>query len=668
MGDERETQAADVWTDDSVPPSPDVADSSGTPPPLRRRDQRGHRGSRSWVRRALAPTLLLALTGLVADIVYVGYGLFTSLTSVQDDLSQARSALSQGEVSSARALLEEARRAARDAQALTSHPGFLALTPLPDARAVDGVAEAAVLASDAAQAGLRATAALGTSGEEIAAAIFSEGRLDLETLEEVHPSVSRVARLLRNAGEVIDDDVTPLLDVVADLHRKAVDEVRGAAESAATADQLFDALPSLFGADGGGRTYLLAFQALGEARATGGLVGFHGALKARNGALSVGRLAPLTRTFPLPLTTPVEAADWYEENYAPQSALVQPQQANVSPNFPEVAKVLMAMFERRTTDTYDGVLMMDPVAMSELMTSMPPIEVEGFDQHVDASNVVDVLLRQSYVDFSEDEQNVFLASVIEQFWQRLSDGAFDPPAFMAGLGRAIDGGHLKIHVTDQQGAAAMAAVDANSDYGEFSPNVQVVFHNNYSANKVDYFLRRDTETVIRLRRGGIAEVETTVTIRNTAPSGPPSLLLGPARAYRPNDPPGMNRMLFNILMPAGSGVLSWNQNGRDVEPIIYEDEIHPVAWNVLEVPAGETTTVRLRYELDDAYQVSDSGAVFDFSMFPQPLVVPERYRLSIQAPDGYFVGVPGEDHAVQYRQSGSLVAPAKVSVEIVPAD
>lgn len=620
-----------------------------------------------FARRALIPVLLLGCLALVADMGYVAYGLFDSLGSVQDDLRDARAALSEGDVPATRSLLREARGNAQEAQALTSRPGFLALSPLPDAQAVEGVADAAMLATDAARAGLRAATRLGTSGEEIAAAIFSDGRLDLETLGAVQPHISRVAALLGEAESAINDDATPLLDLVADLHRKAVDEVSEAADSATSADQVLQALPGLFGAEGGERTYLLAFQALGEARATGGLVGFHGVLSASDGELSVGDLAPLTKTFSQPLASPTDASGWYEENYGPQSALVQPQQVNTSPNFPEVARVLMAMFEERTPHSYDGVIMMDPVALSELMAGMAPIAVDGFDQQVDSSNVVDVLLRRSYVDFTPAEQNVFLGAVIEEFWQRIADGEFDAPAFMAGLGRAIDSGHLKVHVTDEQGSKAMAAIDADSDYADYAPNVQMVFHNNYSANKVDYYLRRSLETRIRLKTGGIAEVETVVVMRNTAPEGPASELLGPAERYRPDDPPGMNRMLINVLLPLEGEVGSWRQEGKRLEPIVYEDESHPVAWNVLEMRPGEAVTVRLRYLIRDAYEVSDAGAVFNFSMFPQPLVVPERYRLTIEPPGGFTLGVPGEEQAGRYEESGELVVPADVTVEIVPA-
>ena len=171
---------------------------------------------------------------------------------------------------------------------------------------------------------------------------------------------------------------------------------------------------------GGERRYLLSFQAPGEARGTGGLAGLVGVLETNPGRLELGDVLPYQDLGPSRIRN-VEAPDWFEASYGPQQALTEWPQANVSPNHPVVADVLLDMYEAARGERLDGVLTMDPITLAYLMEGIGSIETRRPEMVLDSSNAADVLLHDSYTDFeTPEEQNFFLGEVVDGFWSRLS--------------------------------------------------------------------------------------------------------------------------------------------------------------------------------------------------------------------------------------------------------
>lgn len=657
-----------LWTDDrpspaTPPPSPNGAGSS--------RSQRVPRKTRRRLRRVASSLTILIVLGLVADASYSIYGIAVRLPRVADDLQSARAALSDGDIGAARSFFVDAAKEADAASGLAGRPALTLLQTTPDGRYVRAVTEAAELATRAGTAGISAASELGGNAEDIAASLFSDGRIDLQAIAAAQGPVGEAAGYLSEAASSLEGADDPWLDAVGEAAAGAEDQISDAAASLSTADELLAVLPEMFGADGT-RRYLLGFQALGEARATGGLIGFTGTLEASNGSITLVDVENILKSLPTEFDQPVDAPDWFATNYGPQSALTQPQQVNTSPNFPVVADVMLEMFESQTGRSYDGMILMDPVALEHLLPATGDITVPGWDEPITAENVVDVMLRDSYLEFSPEEQNVFLTRIVQTFWDRIADGDFDAAALATGLGKATSSQHFRVAATDIDAAEAMAAADVDGDYTRFDPNVQLAFNNNYSANKVDYFLRRDIVTTITLERDA-AVVNSSITMTNNAPEGPPSELLGPSETYTPNDPPGMNRMLFNVLLPLGAEDIAFGSGSRRDDPVLYDDEGHPVPWQVVEIPAGDQVTVQLSYRIPDPYGEDEDGIRFRFTHYPQPSVSPDSFSVVVTAPDGYgLIGgdaEPGDATPREQRSlEGILDAPAVFDLRLVPEE
>ncbi|MGI8773552.1 MAG: DUF4012 domain-containing protein [Actinomycetota bacterium] len=570
-------------------------------------------------------TLAFALLLTVADAVYVAWRVGSGLTSSATALAAGSEALKAGDPSGAMSELQTALEKATAAEEALRHPSARLAGVVPftskDMAAVEALTAAA---SDAALAGSTMSeilAELGVSGERISAAFYAEGKVDVESLQRVAPRMSEAARGIFGAYNTLQAvDEVPSLRVIAEALDSTRQRLLAASESTGRVAMLFDLLPTALGADEE-RSYLLLFQALGESRGTGGVAGLYGVLTASDGELELRNIHPYSRLGNVEST---DSPAWFEQNYSFQSALTQWPQANVSPNFPAVAQTMLSMYENSSGEKLDGVLAMDPLALSLLMQGTGPIEVG--ELNISPQNMDELLLVESYTGFPNSAaQNDFLAQVVTAFWDELSGTPADPEGLVTGFGEAIDRQHLKFYLDDGEEQLALSELQATGSYTGAGDMVQMLFTNNYSTNKVDYFLRRSTKTEVVIMPDGTARVDVEVTLINDAPRGEPDLLLGEGTDTLP---PGGNSSLVSLLMPAGAQAASTSVNGEDVPLLTYQDEGHPVAWWLVDIPPRGRARLAFSYDLPDAVDLNGGGA-FSLTLFPQTAVRPESYEIRV---------------------------------------
>lgn len=608
-------------------------------------DELSARGGRRRPRRRRWPLgVAILLLILVLDSAYVAARLVGDLRAASSSLEQARDRFDAGDVDAAELEITEALERSEAALSLRWHPAHVVGSLFADFQAVTDVASAAEDVSRAGLSAVEAARVLGVSdSREIASTVYEDGRIRFDALEKAQPLVAAAAESLDKAAEHLAAAPPPSLGIVQDAIDEASDQVASARVTATNGSVLFDVLPSLLGREGP-RTYLLAFQALGEARATGGVVGFYGVLQADDGRISLGHVGPVHDLGRTERSEPVDAPPWFERSYAPQFALRQALQANVSPRVPVVADVLLEMYEASTGAELDGVVFMDPITMGALLRSTGPIEVSGFEGAIGPENAAEVLLRRSYLDFSDPlQQNVYLGSLIREFWGRIEAGDLHGAKLARAVADQVSTKHLMVYAQDPEDQRALATLRADGDFTAAGGVVQQVFNNNYAVNKVDYFLRRTVETRIDLTADGDARVRTSVTLRNEAPSGPASLLLGPP-PNKPKDPPGLNRMVLGFLLPKGAEPHQFfvREGADPQDPFLYSDSGRPVVWDILELLPGESRTVSTTYVIPDAIGVGPEGGDMRFVLWPQTRSTPDDFEVLVSPPEGFLVRGEGE--------------------------
>lgn len=579
-------------------------------------------------RRRWGRVIAILLFLLVADGAYVAARL-RALPSVPDRLSDAITALKNEQLTTAEEHFSAALDDARPGSNATRHPAFLLAEILPViGDDVDAVGRLARVAAAGAEAGLTAARevndVIGVNGT-LTSALYSDGRLDVATVESLRQVLGLVgSTLIRSTTELAG--ARPNNSRIKEAVEVSTVEMEGALEQVQRATAGLTLANGVMGGEGEQR-YLLVFQSLSEARATGGIVGFYGVLTSQAGQSALSDVGPPPRPGPGRTIDP-SAPDWYVDSYEPFGALQDWRQANLSADFPSVASTFLDLHASRTGDRLDGVVSIDPSVVEALVRATGPISGQGTDLIVNKANARKVLLHDVYLAFEEeDAQNAWLASVIEEAWNRLRSQDLDTAELVDGLAEALRQKHVQLYSVDDELQESAIELGVAGDYPE-DDAVQMVWTNSLAANKVDYFLRRSVETEVRLDEQGRAEVTVDIEISNLAPPGPPSVLLGPAF---PTDPVGMNRMYLNLLIPPDAKVRRY-QTGTETTFLesAQEDRFTRI-WDVLEVPAGQTREVRVVYT-SEAFETDTGG--FRITLLPQPLVVPETHTLTVYAPTG----------------------------------
>lgn len=605
--------------------------------------------------------MVVVLLGV--DAAYVALRLSSSLQEFRANVEQGVASLQLGRVAAGDASFSRAFLAATSATALVARPSVEVASYLPfigrDATALKGLARAADLSSRAALEVSDAVHAAATPGGDLASSLYRDGRVRFDAFARAKPNVVDASALLGEAARALEVP-EPILAPVGLALDDAGTRLAAARRSAQRAALFLDAMPDLLGARGTSR-YFLAFQTPSEARATGGLIGLYGVLTATDGRIGldqVGGIAELTTK----LTHPVEApTKWFARAYGPDSALRQFQQANLSPNFPVVSRVLLEMYEQATGEVLDGVIAMDPVALGFLTSATGPLQAKGLADAVGPDNAAEVLVHDTYVRFDDaDAQTRYLERIIRQFWARVREGVFDAVTMAGALSEGAATQHLKMFSTNDPSQEALSGLDASGDFSLQGPNVQLVFHNNFGLNKIDYFLRRRIDTTIKLTRNGDAAVRTEVLLLNGAPSsGPPGLVGGGSKGY----PAGLNQMSLHVLLPATADVETFRVDGKAIDPITVRDGGFPVAWYPVEIPPRDRARISVAYRIGDALTVTGEGGRFRFTMFPQAVARPDRFSVAIVPPADYVLVEGGQDGA--YRTAGTLSEPITTDVELV---
>lgn len=618
------------------------------PAPRRRRSESAARPKKAprRGRRVVAAISFVLVVLFLADLTYAGLALRGQLGDAAASLDAMRADLEAGRLAPARDALLEAAEKAESAEDLLAQPAIRVLGALPlageEADAIRGLVSLAQLVIDAARPGLDAAELLEYDEGAIGSTVYEDGRINLDLLAEVEPLLLDVERLLEEAAREANEIARPILPPIRSALEDARARVTDAASVASGGVSLLNALPRLTGA-AGPRKYLLAFQALGEARATGGVAGLFGVLDARNGKLRLRRISSYGTIFAR--VPPETVPSWYVETYGVQGALDEWPQANLTPNFPVAARVMLEMYEQSFGRALDGVIAVDAVALASLMEGTGSFEVAGFGETITADNVVRILSSDAYTEFpTQRAQNAFLSELIRTFWGRIESGEVDVQALARGVGEAVGTQHLKIFVTDQKARRELEALEADGSLERFGANLQTVFTNNYGVNKVDYFLHRKIDTRIEIGRGGDLRVRTRVTLRNDAPDGPPSDLLG---GIEKNLPPGTNRQTLSFLAPEGAKLGALRIDGDRGGSIEYTDSKHPVVWGVVTIPPGEKSVATLVYVVRAGATLEEDGGALSFTLLPQPMINPDELTATVVAPAGYsIVGGQSEDELV----------------------
>ena len=539
-----------------------------------------------------------ALALLVMFIVFagwLGYGAMqakSSLEQSRDYAQQAKDALLSGKADDGTRFAENAEFFARQARSSThSLPWNIAAavpwlgSPFKSGQQISDlvVGLTADVLKPAAKAGV------GISPDTL----FANGRVNLQLLREKEPALAALSadatRLDAQAAAITKPAFISALGDARTQLQDQTSDIAGLFRNTALASRL---APSMMGADGP-RTYLMGFQTPAEARGTGGLLGGFGILRFDNGKPTVDTLG--TNTALTGATATIDLGPEFNEQYGFTNPYTDFRNSNISSNFPYAAQIWKSRWEQRTGLTADGVIALDPIALSYLLGATGPITMPD-GEIVDEDNVVELTMSTAYIRFPEESDQAarkqYLQTIARQVAEKLTGKIQSPRAVLDAVGRAASERRIAVWSAvpaDQQilekTPLAFAIPEDSAPYAE-------VVVNNLAGNKMDYYLRREIEYAADKCEGEVRNSTITVRLSNTASDkslpdvigGSPSLLpWWPIRV-----PPGSMVTSVRLVATQGAKLLGVTASGEAVPAIVHTERGHPTFEVQVAIPPGES--------------------------------------------------------------------------------
>ncbi len=434
----------------------------------------------------VAVVLLVGFTG------YQALKAKTALEQVAADFDTLSGQLAGGDQTGARATLADAQRDAREALDNTHGPGWWLSGKLPqvgpNVQAVRAIAEVA----DRLTANVLPDVVAATNTLEPANLRPVKGRVDLAPIRASAPAVARASsRLSVESRQVQAIDTAPLAPQIAAPVQQLQAKIADADDLADRASRAVRLLPAMLGGNGK-RTYLFLFQNNAEIRSTGGIPGAFATLTARDGKIGLGRQddAGTLGGF----THPPTSLTAEEKALFGQALGTFPQDVNFTPDFPRSAELISGMVKARTGRTVDGVVSVDPVALSYLLRGTGPVKTVG-GRVLTPANAVELLLSQVYAQIPDPaRQNVFFNAAARSVFDAVSAGTGNPRGVLDNLVTAADERRLLIwsaHPAEQRILAPTAVGGSLPTHASEHPEVGV-YLNAARPYKLDYYLDYDT--------------------------------------------------------------------------------------------------------------------------------------------------------------------------------
>jgi len=416
-----------------------------------------------------------------------------------------------------------------------------------------------------------------------------DGRVDLRPLQEVAPTVVQADEEIESAQEAVGGIGDVLVPQVADAVGRVETELADLRTTTATAARAAQLLPSMLGADEP-RHFLVLVQSNAEPRALGGIPGSMVQVRADDGEIVVEDQRPASSLGVF--DAPVLPLDDAEAALFGEKLARFGQNVTMTPDFPRAAELATEMWRRRTGVAVDGVVSVDPVALSRVLAVDGPIEVDG--RELERRRLARYLLHGVYRQHEDpQEQDAVLEEATASALERLMSGTSDATGLVDALAWGAGEGRVLLWSAD---AREQELIDGTVLDGALrglrgDDPVVGVYTELTRAAKMGWYLRTAVDVeVVDARPDGSRELAVTVSYTHT---GRPDVVddLPEYITGMDESDPGMLRFNALVYAPAGGRLISAREADANVGlfPQIHQNLV--VGARSVSLSPGETNTV-----------------------------------------------------------------------------
>lgn len=416
----------------------------------RRRNPRTRRGTAIWVALALL-VLVLAATAWVGARAMLAKGELEKAVPLASAIQRQVVAGDGAGVASTYGRLAEH---AHNAEQYTSDPVWRSFELIPALGPnLTAVRQLASVTDEVAQKAVQPlTKVAGTV--ELADFKLTDGAIDTKPLVAAQPGLAAantaLGHALKRANGIDTSSVVPAVEDATKKMRGALEE---AADSVGAVDRAVRILPAMLGATGP-RDYVVLFQNPAELRSTGGISGALALIHTDQGRVQLAQQSG-SGDFPgfpapvLPLST--DTRGLYGDITAEYI-----QNVNLTPDFPLSGTLAREMWRQKFGLEANGVLSIDPIALSYLLEATGPVTLETGDV-LSSDNAVQLLLSDVYAKYEiPAQQDAFFAAAAGSVFAAISDGKADPKKLVEALARAGDERRVYVWSADKADQSVLA--------------------------------------------------------------------------------------------------------------------------------------------------------------------------------------------------------------------
>jgi hypothetical protein len=354
----------------------------------------------------------------------------------------------------------------------------------------------------------------------VTAAVRNRPALDRATAD--------VAALSAAAGRVSGARVSgPLGSAQAQIARdvpKLVDAVR----------PLRDVLDALTLAAGAGKhTYLILLGNSAEERPGGGFIGSIGEVTLTDGAIASTRFR--MSDFANALVTSIPAPRPLDD-YLFHGHPMHLSDANWSADFPTSAAEVRHFYQLATGQAVDGVISVDPTALSEVLRVLGPVQVAPYPQLITADNA----LREINAIINKARPSDPGTSYLAPLGQTVLDKVLHTPvqgypSLASALAQGVQGVHIVMSFQDPKVQAVVAAYHGDGALSSAASNDRLLVADaNLSGSKADLLVSRHFDLGVGITADGLVHDRLALSYHDPVPTNAAdaNLVEGSGGSYR----------------------------------------------------------------------------------------------------------------------------------------
>ena len=266
------------------------------------------------------------------------------------------------------------------------------------------------------------------------------------------------------------------------------------------------------------KVYLVAFQNSAEARGTGGILGAYAIVEFNKGRLKVIKTGSNEPLYGSSLEKiPIDVPDEYRRLYGENPAILQ--NSNLSPHFPYAAEIWLALWKKEFGQKLDGVIAIDPIALSYVLRSTGPITLDSGEK-ITSDNLVSHTLKDAYQKYINDNKarKQYLVDIMNATVKHVNTGDYSKLKMAQAIRDGIVANRILFYSTDITAQSFISSVRTGGFMSLESNNEFRAIIQNIDAGKLDYYL--DKEVTIESKScKNIRETQVRIRVTNTLKNG-----------------------------------------------------------------------------------------------------------------------------------------------------